>query len=311
VLNAATATELADYCPFVEQAYPAPPLAAVPRDWEWIVDDARGRQPDQLELFPWLRSYYAASDEHFRATRRRGVAGSEPPAYLPHQQLLLEPPAEARARARAELGGTGPWIAVMPAGSGGGDGSLAYPSAASWELVLRELAAALPGVRFCLVGKLRRDERTSTAFPALELARLPRSCDAFDRPLADQLALVEACDLFLSPHTGFGMAALAVGTPWLTLSGGRWPEWFFNGVPFYSVLPPREAWYSFFEPPPAMMDERVRADVPELVEAARLLIDGGLSYEDALRGHFARLVERSDGDTSWLFSFDSIHERYV
>ncbi len=32
------------------------------------------------------------------------------------------------------------------------------------------------------------------------------------------------------------MAALAVGTPWLTISRGRWSEYFFNGVPFYSLL---------------------------------------------------------------------------
>jgi hypothetical protein len=60
-----------------------------------------------------------------------------------------------------------------------------------------------------------------------------------------------------------------------------------------------------------MTDERVRADLPELVEAATSLIQGRLSYEDALQTHFARLAERSGGDRSWLFSLDSIHERYV
>src|SRR6185369_8063657 len=106
----------------------------------------------------------------FRARLGHGAAGAEPPAYLPHQRLRLELPAATR------LAGAGPWIAVLPAGSGGLDGPAVYPSAAAWRLVLRELAAAIPGARFCLVGKLRRDERTSTAFPELET--LPRDVDA-------------------------------------------------------------------------------------------------------------------------------------
>jgi hypothetical protein len=61
-----------------------------------------------------------------------------------------------------------------------------------------------------------------------------------DLPLLEQLAFVEACSVFVSPHTGFGAAALAVGTPWLALSGGPWHEWFFNGVPFWSVIPDTE-----------------------------------------------------------------------
>ncbi|HEX5493503.1 MAG TPA: hypothetical protein VFX70_02880 [Mycobacteriales bacterium] len=53
VLNSATPTELADLCPFVVTTYPVThpfldargypdrPLAAVPRDWDWVLDDAR------------------------------------------------------------------------------------------------------------------------------------------------------------------------------------------------------------------------------------------------------------------------------
>lgn len=342
LLNGATPAELAELCPFIEQTYavsftelldatgdPLEALSSVPRTWDYIVDDARGRQPDQLASFAGLDRFYKASDEHFRAKCAHTTAGSEPPAYAPHQELRLELPGEAREKARDELGASNPWIAVMPAGSGAGDGRYVYPSLGSWEIVLRELEGAISGVRFCLVGKLRADQRTSTAFRLDEVAHLrealPGSIDAFDRPLIDQLALVEACDLFLSPHTGFGMAALAVATPWLTLSGGRWPEWFFNGVPFHSVLPQRNAWFTFFEPPPALpQDEdgegprtpsmtraRIREDLPELVDAARLLIEGRLTYDDALRGHFTRLVERAGDDMSWLFSFDSIHARYI
>lgn len=315
LLNGAAPVELGNLCPFVERTYgvpftgfcdaegdPAAALADVPRDWDHLVDDARGHQPDQLARFAGLRRFYEAGGRHFRAGTR-GLAGAEPPAYRPHQQLRLELPAHADL-------GPGPWIAVLPTGSS--DGRAAYPSLASWQLVLRELERTL-GARFCLVGKLRQDGRTASRFARDELdallAAFPDALDAFDRPLVEQLALVEACDLFLSPHTGFGMAALAVATPWLTVGGGRWPEWFFNGVPFYSVLPPRDAWYTYFDPPAPITDERVRADLPELVEAARTLVEGGLSYEDALAGHFRRFFDRSPGTR--IYSLDAIHERYL
>ncbi len=69
------------------------------------------------------------------------------------------------------------------------------------------------------------------------LGSCPGTLEAFDLGLLDQLAVIERCGLFVSPHTGFGMAVLCVGTPWLTLSGGSWHEYFCNGVPFYSVQP--------------------------------------------------------------------------
>src|SRR6187397_1137162 len=79
LLNAATATELGGFCPFVERTYAAPPLDGVPPDWDWIVEDARARQPGH-ERIPGLTEHYAASDRHFRARLGHGAAGAEPPA---------------------------------------------------------------------------------------------------------------------------------------------------------------------------------------------------------------------------------------
>jgi ADP-heptose:LPS heptosyltransferase len=144
---------------------------------------------------------------------------------VPRCPLRFELPAAARAAAERRLTAQGAdsegarWIAVMPAGSS--EPGL-YPSAASWRLILDALAEQLPGVRFALIGKLRRDRRTASAVQPADVADLlahhTRPVDCFDVDLAEQLAIVEACDLFLSPHTGFGLAALAVATPWLTIS---------------------------------------------------------------------------------------------
>jgi hypothetical protein len=177
-LNAATPVELASFCPFVSAAYaieqpllePAvPSLDHVPRDWTWVVDDGRRHQDIQLRLFPGLRDYYAASDRHLVAARGRRPAGFPPPAHRPHQPLRLVLPEEVRAAAAARLGEGEAAIAVMPAGSS--DREL-YPSLRSWQLILDALADAFPGVRVALVGKLARDERSSTSFGADEHAAL-------------------------------------------------------------------------------------------------------------------------------------------
>jgi hypothetical protein len=274
-------------------------------------------------------AYYDTSDTHFVVAAGRGVAGAEPPAYLPHQQLVLDVPQGSRARARRRLSGHRPRIAVMPGGSG--DRAL-YPSNASWEKILQALAVRHPDAVFCLVGKLGAgDGRTSTRFARAEIDRLlgavERGVDAFDLPLFDQLAMVEAGDLFVAPHTGFGMAALAVGTPWLALSGNRWPEYFYNDVPFYSVLPDPERFpcYHQLEPGPPLLPDRdgeglrspsmcadwIGEDRDELLHAAGLLIGRELSYDQAMAGHFQRLQRFFHGRAPLIWSVDDAHAGYV
>jgi hypothetical protein len=327
-LNASTAVDLAHCCPFIEEAYaigytdflgragdPDAALAKIPRDWDYVVDDGRSRDPRQLELFSGLRLYYQAAHRHFVARIRHGSAGDEPPAYMPHGQLRLELPT------RRERSGPVA-IAVMPAGS---SEPSRYPSVGSWRLILRALREEFPEAVFCFIGKLERDARTWTSWSREDFESLGEGIWAVDEPLLDQLALVEACDLFLSPHTGFGCAAVSVGTPWLTLSGGPWHEWFFNGVPFCSVIPDTARYPAYFQmdDPPALVDDdgeprtpsmtraRVEEDLPELVEAARLLIAGRLSYEEALQRYFPRLLEAYDGDRSRIFAFDGIDWDYL
>jgi hypothetical protein len=76
---------------------------------------------------------------------------------------------------------------------------------------------------------------------------------------------------------------------WLALSGNRWPEYFYNHVPFYSVLPDpnRFPCYHQLEPgPPLVVDrdgegprspsmcaDRIDDDLDELLLAAGLLIE--------------------------------------
>jgi len=340
VLNAASTVELAGFCPFVSRAYavahpllePCPDSAArqagIPQQWDWVLDDFRRGQDIQLSMFPGLRDYYAASDRLLTATRGRTYVSSPAPGYVPHQQLRLELPEPVRAAAArrfAEPAGTGR-IALMPSGSG--ERSL-YPSARSWLAILDALADAFGGVEIALIGKLRRDGRTTSSFVRGELdallAHRSGPLDCFDAALIEQLAVVEACDLFLAPHTGFGMAALAVGTPWLALSGGRWFEYFFNRVPFRSIIPDPERYPSFtqFAPAavvddagdgprtPSMTAARIHEDLDRIVGAARELIDGSLTYERSLRDYFRALLDAHGGQANQIWSIDGVHLGYI
>jgi hypothetical protein len=219
-----------------------------------------------------------------------------------------------------------PRIAVMPAGSS--DRSL-YPSTRSWLMILDALADAFADVQIALIGKRTDDDRTTTSLAGDELAALlahrSRPIDCFDIGLIEQLAVAEACGVFLAPHTGFGLAALAVGTPWLALSGGRWFEYFFNRVPFRSVIPDTSRYPCFTQfdeagtiverdgrrRTPSMSEARIRADLPRIVAAAHELLTGTLGYEPALRDYFSDLLRAHGGDPSRIWSIDGIHFSYV
>ncbi|GAA3865030.1 hypothetical protein GCM10022243_34090 [Saccharothrix violaceirubra] len=323
VLNAHTPVELTRLAPFVDETYAVPvdvftpadhtaALAAIPRDWDHVQDDLRSRLPDQMALFPGLDSYYRAAREYF-SDSALGVAGYGPLPYARGTQWTLDLPAPPRA--------DHPRIALLPGGSAPRE---LYPSVRSWRLVVTALLDRFPDAEFVLMGKLRADDRTATTFTRAELdeiaAAAPRVTDAVDRPFLDQLAGIRACDVLVSPHSGFGMAALAAGTPWLVLSGNRWPEYFFNGVPFHSVLPDVDRFPAFTmagpDPDPvdddgprspSMSFRRIEADLPEIVEYTAKLVAGEVDYEDALRRQVQGMLRVRGGHAEALWTLDDLH----
>jgi hypothetical protein len=340
-LNADSPTELATLCPYIGDVYPvtldvfdpardAGSLDRIPAGWDWVVDDDRGHQAPQRALFPGLAAYYdRAADRFAAAGRALGRAGAAPPRYSAGEQFRLRLPgpalASARQRLRDAAPGAGPRIGVLPAGSGPRRN---YPSVRSWQLVLAALSRPWPLAVFCLLGKLRQDGRTATSFARAELDELAGSVlsclDAVDLPLIDQLAVVAACDVIVSPHSGFGMAALAVGTPWLSIAGNLWPEYYFNGVPFYSVLPDLRRFpaYTGLGPEPGPVDDdgprapsmcraRITADLDEITEGAARLIERRWPAEEAMADHVARMLTLRGGRADRIWSVDAVHRKYL
>lgn len=327
--------ELAACCDFLAAHYtvdydvagtslPDDVFAAVPPDWQWTYRCYMRDDPANQAAFPQLARLSAAAAAYFGTPRDApGLS------HLPEHPLRLKLPEDARRAAHDVLGAVSAGTPVLAVLTSGGGNREAYPSTGSWLLMLRELRAAWPQAVIVLVGKTAGAHgRRSSAMPRAEVSALMAAVgavDGYDLPLLVQLALVQRAALLLSPHSGFGFAALAVGTPWLTLSGGPHFEYFHNGVPFHSLVPdtsrfpafggsshvvaadsdgsgPREA---------SMTRERVAGVLPELLEASASLVAGRLTYEECLAAYFPRLLGALGGDVSALSSWDNVHLRFA
>jgi len=60
---------------------------------------------------------------------------------------------------------------------------------------------------------------------------------------------------------------------------------------------------------PTMSRARIVSDLDELVDAATRLIERRLPYEEAMREHFARVLQNTDASRIW--TFENEHHAYV
>jgi hypothetical protein len=244
LLNAQTATELVSCTTEIDALYTidlgrpdapveSPSIAHIPRDWDYVFDGRAG-QPSgwpaldacQTELRSWLRA---------GAFRGDGL-----PARidtLPHVALRLNLPGDARAFAQDFWEGSGePRLSLLP-----GSGSGAAPSLTFWTAFLEGVFGRHSNAEVAVLGSSDRRRSWTHGFGPPEVEQLRqrfgRVRDAFDLGLLRQLAIAERCAAHISPHSGMSFAAQSVGTPWLAVSGGPWPEYLLNGVPHRSIFP--------------------------------------------------------------------------
>jgi hypothetical protein len=60
-----------------------------------------------------------------------------------------------------------------------------------------------------------------------------------------------------------------------------------------------------------MTRARIAEDVDRVVAAAGELLSGSVGYEQALREYFSALAAAHHGDTSPIWSIDSVHRAYL
>lgn len=336
VLNKHTAVALANLCPWVKKTYtvdlPNDRVSMsldfynhIPREWDYVVSDDRyleGRKYCPGAFY----DYYRQTEKYFLARLGKDYVGDNKVPYEPNQDLQLTLPKSNLVYARKHLLDTKLKVGIMPAG---GKEHWFFPSLWSWQKIIESFYQSCPDISIYLFGKLGgRKHTTFTGFSRRNVKKLlkkyPNVVDCFDLGLLNQLAIVRGCNIFVSPHTGFGFAVLAVGTLWLTIAGGRWPEYFYNGVPFYSVLPDPSKYPSFNDSVfksiikdgkdgkriLGMSRKRILDDLPEILKGASVLINKKWNYEKCLRYHFNKL-KKFYKDPKAIWSFDNIHKKYI
>lgn len=332
LVNAASPTALVEACPWIAGVYSidfadvvahgeqAASLRAIPQEWEYIITDPRVRaealrpgwdEDDLIATQAVVQSYLRATEwsgfsRGWECTwNTTGLLGTDDPLpYAANARFTLPLPHDAQAFVQ-RYHHDGPMICLLPGGSGGIAQS---PSLELWAEMLRALATALPNLRVCVTGISRRiggqtftRDFSPTAIDELA-QRLPFVTNCFDIGLWNQVALISASDILLAPHTGFAFTSQFVGTLWLALSGCPWPEYIFNGIPFYSVIPncasyPAEGhterecnqWLARGEKARCMEDEQLRARIPDLLQGAHFLLNPAVTYEQAIARHVANL----------------------
>ena len=315
-------------------------LIDIPRTWDYIVNDHRPKM-SPFPFADDLRTFHDLAETHFSARLWRGhnyeVGNAEnAPAYHSNATIRMRVPVAAGEWVKQFDLTRGPNICVL---LGGSSHDPIYPKLDSWRTILTAVQTAFPTATLLLTGKTIEDDRSRTySYTKPELleffrsskeharttdsrsapksAEVPLSSDGagsrpvlaspelincFDIGLWNQLALIEACDLLLAPHSGFAFLGPSVGTPWLTLSGVRWPECFFNDVPFYSVLPDCRHYPCWRDmklecqsriaagTTVLCMDDQIEARIPDLLAGVRLLLDPNFSYQEAWRNYRQRI----------------------
>ena len=310
LLNSRTAVELASACDWITRVYPidlseistrkssASCLTEIPKAWDYIVNDHR----PTTSPFPFaapLRTFHVLAESHFTARLWRGaqhqLSTERPPFYESNATIRLSIPDFANEFVSRFSEMAGPKFCLL---LGGSSPEPIYPKLSWWLDAIKALQDQWPSTQFLVTGKSLLDQRSSTlAVSRQDLDTLFASStsviDCYDIGLWNQVALMSWCDALIAPHTGFAFLAPCVGTPWIAISGVRWPECFFNEVPFYSVLPEcrhypcwadmKTECASRLETAKTVlcMEEELPSRMDDLIDGTRLVLSPDFTFERA------------------------------
>ena len=323
ILNSRTPVELVQSCPWVAKCYPidvdevairkesANCLKKLPKDWDYIVSSERW---SDRKLYS--RKLYLCHEiignlckvRLWQGVRGKRGNGIEPaPEFQPGVKFKMIPSKSARQYAdRFQQDGL--IFSILLAGS---SAEKIYPKISWWKLLLQQMNRVFPEVRFLILGHTKgKSNRTTThAYSRSQLEDLfttvPNIVNCYDIGLANQLALIEISDLFISPHTGFAFLAPCLGTPWLAISGVRWPDPTFASMPFYSVLPTCPKYPCFADMKAecrikiginktvGCMGKELDERIPEVIEGAKKLLDPDFDLPTAINTYKTSAVEKN------------------
>jgi len=199
-----------------------------------------------------------------------------------------------------------------------------YPSVDSWIKIIKNLDEVYKDIRVYLTGIINGIEgRTNTqGYKRSDLEKIlsvsDNIVDCYDIGFWNQLALIKQSNVFISPHTGFAFLAPCVETPWLSISGREWPEYLFNRIPFYCVIPDCRKYPCYdnmkkgcmerinVRKKVICMDKRaIENKIEDILKGVKLLMDKKFTYKKALSLHMKN-IKKLKIDKDKIFSFDRV-----
>jgi hypothetical protein len=327
LLNADTPVELAKACPWIKKTYAvslkevfedgkeASCLKKIPKKWDYISTDnraqhlAKGRDWDELVKTQEILNTILTAKIAKVYVENNGMHEESILPIVANPKIILPVPEKATAFAK-KFNHRGPTIAVMLGGSAGLKQS---PSVEMWLKICQALYKSIPKLKIYFTGVSKSvDGKTSTAGFTIKdvnflISKLPNAESIYDVGLWNQIAFIKRCDIFLSPHTGFGFIPPLVGTKWLEIGTCPWPAYFLNDLPFYSVLPNCGSYPSKRNKEAGcgkllaegkqslcVSDELLKKKIPDIVKGASLLLDKEFTYEEALKLHLKKIKKDYD-----------------
>jgi hypothetical protein len=278
-------------------------LDQIPRDWDYLLTPGWVSKSTGWKL---LDECHEQIDSWLRGKVTNHSGGLWIPD-LPAIPLRLQLPEAARSFASQFLTSrASPRITLLPAAGSW----MRSPTERFWAQFLDAFFDAHPTGNVVLLGSTDRSRSYTQAYDLHKAERLvrnnPHVHNGFNLGLLNQLAIAERCDLHVSPHSGFSFAVQCVGTPWLALSGMKWPE-SLNHVPFYAVYPdcplypcqdrvPRDcrSRMQALTLTPCMEEDALVKKLPEVMRGVQVLLNQELSTTQLTLRHHAAIKRRQN-----------------
>ena len=329
-LNKETTYELAKACPWIKKYYAvdtkdilkhgvkAKSFKAIPKKWDYVLHDFRilNEVAGKNKLWSIEKAYvnyYKLTQKVFDVKWQGNIweKNKYPKElkYKPRSKIDLNLPKKSLSFVRKKYDHKDPKICMM---LGGSAGYAYYPSIKTWIKIIKLLNKEIPNLKIYLTGvseskKGRTHTQAYTNKNIEQLKKLDNVVDCYDIGLWNQLALLKMCNVFISPHTGFAFLVPCVNTPWLAISGGDWPEYFFNDIPFYSVFPDDKKYpyvgkgkYSKhtgnfsgkWGKIPHMNPKNLDKKISEIIKYTKILIDKKLTYKESVKLHVKNIKKK-------------------
>lgn len=312
LLNSEMPYEIGALCPWIEKVYIADVkelaecglrskcLENIPVNWDYVVSD--DRLMHSLNSYSEeLRSANQTIIEYLQAGIWKGNRffpqhENMPPIKSDTEMRFVVP--ENAKKFIAKYSHNGLKIGILPAGS---NADRIYPEVRWWVKMMELVTNSFPNVRFYMTGAKNKNGNRSESYTFsdddinLILSKIDNVENCFDIGILNQIALLEYCDLLISPHSGFAFLAGCVNTPWLSLSGARWPEYFYNHIRFYNVLPSCKKYPCYTgmkeecvtemkngNPVICMSTKELDKEIPTIIKGIKQLMFDDFTYKDSI-----------------------------